>query len=148
MVFPGNPTRDFPNLTSGNSRERSLESQDYNCIAWAASDTAKPWWPDDDGYWPEGANIPREVTLPAFIAAFQSIGYVVCDSGDLEMGVEKIAIYTSATGPTHAARQLSTGKWTSKLGLDVDIEHDSVSDVAGGLYGTVACFLKRKRSVA
>ena len=45
------------------------------------------------------------MTLDAFIQAFQSIGYEVCASDNLESGFQKIAIYADSTGkPTHAAR--------------------------------------------
>jgi len=69
-----------------------------------------------------------------------------CESGDLEQGFEKLVIY-AGTGmvPTHMARQLSSGTWTSKLGRDVDIEHDTPLEVEGALYGSVVKFLKRPR---
>ena len=146
MTFPGNLTRDFPNLTSSNSRKTSDATWDYNCIAWAAGDTSQPWWPDagGDGYWPEG--VPREETVDAFIAAYQSIGYTSCANGDCEDGVEKIAIYANANGrPTHAARQLPNGKWTSKLGQLQDIEHESLTDLADSDYGIAIRFLERPR---
>jgi len=38
---------------------------------------------------------------------------------------------------------LPSGKWTSKLGRLEDIEHDTPDDVAGGVYGEVAGFMKR-----
>jgi hypothetical protein len=38
---------------------------------------------------------------------------------------------------------LPNGKWTSKLGRDVDIEHDTADDVAGGVYGEVVQIMKR-----
>jgi hypothetical protein len=44
---------------------------------------------------------------------------------------------------THAARQLPDGTWTSKLGKDVDIEHDYPDDVAGGVYGEVVVLMQR-----
>jgi hypothetical protein len=44
---------------------------------------------------------------------------------------------------THAARQLPSGKWTSKLGKGEDIEHDSPYDVGGGVYGEVMQVMKR-----
>ena len=44
---------------------------------------------------------------------------------------------------THAARQLLSGKWTSKLGKSVDIEHDTTDVVARGLYGEVVQIMKR-----
>ena len=45
---------------------------------------------------------------------------------------------------THAARQLPNGKWTSKLGRDIDIEHDSVDDIAGSVYGEVLRLMRRQ----
>jgi len=71
-------------------------------------------------------------------------GYADCDLEDgLESGYEKVALYGSGMFYTHAARQLSTGKWTSKLGREVDIEHDSADDVAGGVYGEVVQIMRR-----
>jgi hypothetical protein len=44
--------------------------------------------------------------------------------------------------PTHAAQQLSNGKWTSKLGRWQDIEHE-LDGLVGEMYGTVKQILKR-----
>jgi hypothetical protein len=70
----------------------SRETWDYNCIAFAASDEEKWWWPDahGKGYWPPG--IAREETVPAFIAAYGTLGYEECDNGDIEQECEKVAI--------------------------------------------------------
>lgn len=58
------------------------------------------------------------MTLQSFVLAFEHLGYRVCTSGMLEEGVEKIALYAASDGePTHAARQLANGGWTSKLGM-------------------------------
>lgn len=46
--------------------------------------------------------------------------------------------------PTHAARQLPDGTWTSKLGKDVDISHDSLDGLSGDRYGTPALILRRR----
>lgn len=63
-----------------------------------------------------------------------------------EEGFEKIAIYIDSHGkPTHAARQLSSGKWTSKLGQLEDIEHSNLDDVTGLHYGSVGAILKRQK---
>ncbi len=69
--------------------------------------------------------MPLEETLSAYIQAYQTLGYEPCDSTDLEDGYEKIVLYINEEGiPTHAAKQLSTGKWSSKLGDLEDIEHE------------------------
>lgn len=94
----------------------------YNCIAWAGSDPSRWWWPIA-GYWPRG--IKRELTLKAFEEAYRSIGFEVCHSEYYEEGFEKIAVYADEDKrPQHAARQLRSGRWTSKLGQGPDVEHD------------------------
>jgi hypothetical protein len=74
----------------------------------------------------------RAATLETFQAAFATLGYAVCGSEDLAPGTEKIALFTDSAGvPTHAARQLANGRWTSKIGKLEDIEHD-LHDLEGG----------------
>src|SRR5689334_1255555 len=109
----------FPNLQQEGYTQISPRSWVYNCIAWAAGRQDDWWWPDAGNvfFWPSGA--PRAVTLDAFYQTFQLLGYQRCDNGDLEAGFEKIAFYESAGLPTHGARQLPDGTWTSKLGKNV-----------------------------
>lgn len=141
--------RVFPRLTPSDYRLASPVDGTYNCIAYAANDLENWWWPTPKPiggyYWPP--NAPREVTLRAFKIAFEGLGYSECIHGRLEKGVEKVAIYVAATGePTHAARQLPTGAWVSKLGPNVDIEHshpDAVGGDDGHGYGQVAIYLAR-----
>jgi hypothetical protein len=75
--------------------------------------------------------------------AFRTLGYEPCEDDQLEPGFEKVALYGDIFFYSHAARQLPDGKWTSKLGKDQDIEHDTPLDVAGGLYGEVVQIMKR-----
>jgi hypothetical protein len=107
----------FPNLQGSLYQITSPENHAYNCIAWAVGDTLMWWWPDPDvtdAYWPP--HILRNETLPAFIELFGDLGYVPCGDAEHEVGFERIAIFAAADGiPTHAARQLSTGQWSSKL---------------------------------
>lgn len=135
----------FPNLRKNNYRITSPESYKYNCIAWAAKDTSACWWPDsfNQYYWPPGIN--RIETLQAFIRVFEQLSYNVCDSGKFEEGFEKIAIYVKEEKPTHAARQINAKYWTSKLGLNLDIEHE-IEGVSNSEYGSIAVFMKRPRS--
>ncbi len=86
-----------------------------------------------------------EETIDAFLAAFATLGYSPGASLNLDAGTEKIALYSDGETPTHAARQLSSGMWTSKLGPSVNIEHTTPDVVAGGLYGEVVAILGRKR---
>ena len=61
----------------------------------------------------------------------------------MEPGFEKIALFaTDQAVPLHAARQLASGRWTSKLGEREDIEH-ALRDLEGEIYGTVVLIMKR-----
>ncbi len=136
----------FPGLSGTGYVVTSPEDVRYNCAAWAADETDRWWWPDEDSYWPEGST--REESVAAFVAAYATSGFVLCDGPDLEEGYEKIAIYASADGiPTHVAKQLPSGLWSSKLGQLQDIQH-RLEDLAGSAYGNCACFLRRERSIA
>jgi hypothetical protein len=134
----------FPHLTSTGYHVTSPATPDYNCIAWAAESTANPWWPIDMApyYWP--ADIPNPVTVQSFVDAFRVLGYEPCEDGEYETGFEKVAIYADQNGePTHMARQLNSGAWTSKLGSLEDIEHAKLSGIEEATYGHVVLFLKR-----
>jgi len=71
----------------------SPETAEYNCIAWAAGDTSRWWWPDslESSYWPD--DVQRSETLEAFVKAFETLSYTVCDAPEYEEGFEKIASY-------------------------------------------------------
>ncbi len=136
----------FPQAVEDGYDITSVQTPRYNCIAWAVNDTRRWWWPDPSpfAYWPP--NIPRENTLPRFIEAFRTLGYEPCANPGLEPDFEKIAVYADDDGsPTHAARQLETGFWTSKLGREEDIEHHTLAGVEGQQYGHVVLLLQRPR---
>lgn len=135
----------FPGLQAGDFRVASLPTPEYNCIAWAAGETEVWWEPDINNqyYWPDG--VPRNFSLDSFTKAFESIGYVICETHIYEEGLEKIAIYVdSANVPTHASRQLGQGLWTSKLGPSDDIEH-SFDGLSGLEYGSITSVMKRPK---
>lgn len=137
----------LPNLNADNHELTSMPTPRYNCIAWAASNDTRWWWPTGRYYWPP--NVTREESIEAFIRAYATVGYTRCDDGSLEPEFEKVAIYARSEAgvltPTHAARQLPTGRWTSKLGPLEDIDHANPECVCGPVYGNVAVFLKRPR---
>ncbi|MCW8138042.1 MAG: hypothetical protein KIT58_03965 [Planctomycetota bacterium] len=136
----------FPSLQGTAHAKTSEPTPRYNCIAWAADDKFNFWWPKPRalGYhWPKGA--PRVRTLDAFQKAFELRSYQLCADGAHEIGFEKIAIYADSDGlPTHAARQLPNGRWTSKLGSLDDIEHE-LRALDGALYGQPVLFMRRPR---
>ncbi|HVC95198.1 MAG TPA: hypothetical protein VND64_15995 [Pirellulales bacterium] len=133
----------FPRLKGAEWSVTSKPDDLYNCIAWAADQTTNWWWPvgSDETHWPEG--VPRVVTLEAFREVFATLGYVLCAGDELEPGFNKIAVFANDQGvPKHAARQLASGRWTSKLGKMEDIEH-ALHDLSGTEYGSVALIMKR-----
>lgn len=132
----------FPSLETDDPVVTHPANPAYNCIAWTAGVTDAMWWPvDPDAHWPPG--VPDELTVPAIIAALGTVGYVPCAHGDFEPGYEKAAVYARGGSPTHAARQLSDGRWSSKLGRDCVVSHATPVGVEGGVYGSVVAFLRR-----
>ena len=144
---PGKEFR-FPNLKRDEYTVTSPETTEYNCIAWAANDSTR-WW-EPNFYWP--TDIPSEISIESFKSLFELLGYEECVSPELEPDFEKIAIYLDDDLlPCHAARQLTNGHWTSKLGDWQDIEHQTLtalenSQLMKSPYGFVALIMRRPRS--
>lgn len=135
----------FPNLQAGFSITSPL-TPNYNCIGWAANDDAHFWWPSLTLYWPIPHNSIPSVAI--FEDAFAGLGYTLKGLDDsFDPNVEKVAIYVEpSTGlVTHMARQLATGRWTSKLGSAHDIEHLTVHCLNGVEYGVYSHCLGRTR---
>lgn len=134
----------FPNLEDDGGEVTAPPDYRYNCIAWAVGVTDDVWWPTGPrNFWP--ADVLMELTIDAFVAALETMGYSPAADGVLEPGVEKAALYTIGSVPTHAARQLPDGRWSSKLGGDCLISHNTPAGVEGAVYGTVALYLRRPR---
>jgi hypothetical protein len=117
----------------------------YNCIALTVDDTSRRYWPATEGYyWPQ--DIRNDESADAFIEFYGLYGYHVCEDSGLETGFEKIAIYIHDGDITHAARQLSSGHWMSKLGRSFeDIEHYTLEGIESPSYGRATVFLRRPR---
>jgi len=99
--------------------------------------------------WPRGA--PLQETVSAFQKAFELQGFRPCETGALEVGLEKIVLYCKPPNePTHAAKQITdgphAGQWLSKLGEDVDIRHETPEALESPLYGKVSAYFSRARS--
>ena len=63
----------FPNLREEPHRLTSPDSPKYNCIAWAAGDDSRWWWPGFGAYWPvEGAYLAN---LSTFREGFATLGF-------------------------------------------------------------------------
>jgi hypothetical protein len=137
----------FPHLRADNSAQTSIETRNYNCIAWAAGEDHRWWAPNDPNWqwWPWSPTGPDDLKKKALIKAYRAVGFEVCKNGDLDACYDKIALYGIGTEWKHAARLCYDGKWTSKLGENVDISHDTVDAVSGPEYGTCYCYMRRPK---
>ena len=132
---------DFPNLRSAEWQDTSKPASNNNCIAYAANDKNRYWDTAKGYYWPPGAI--REYSMEGWTDAFRVLNYQRCETADLEVGFEKVAIYKKQGKPSHVARQLDNGYWTSKLGPDEDINHSTLAALEGEFYGEVDTIMKR-----
>ncbi|SRR6266498_3617854 len=123
----------------------------YNCIAYAAKDDTRPWWPMPHWmssryyYWPP--HLPRQVvaTKDNFLRAFDWLGYELCKTGKRERGFEKVVLYVDANdAPKHMARELGDGVWYSKLGDEQDIRHHTFDAVENQIYGVAQYFMRKR----
>lgn len=141
------PPAEFPNLQREGYTPTSSATPRYNCIAWAAGDNKRWWWPSFSYYWPPGAT--RANSIEAFIEAFATLGYSKCDDNErfkplYEPHFERVAIYVVRGVPSHAARQIDDKAWTSKIGNNIDISH-TLRGLEGPQYGMVSAILRRPR---
>lgn len=134
----------FPKIAGTDWYITSRPDTLYNCIAWAADDPYQWWWPAGPYFWPDG--VERERTLVAYMNAFETLGYTKCDEDKIDVqSVERVALFTKDGNPTHACRQLESGRWTSKMGAGVDIDHPTPEALEGDIYGKVTLLMCRDR---
>ena len=130
----------FPRLSQDGYEVTSSPTEEYNCIAYAVHDDGR-WWSHFPGYYWPGTRTPDVSSL---LSVMESEGYESCDSPNLEEGFEKVAVFGKSGHWTHAARLKADGKWTSKLGTEEDIEHNTLESMEGDLYGLVIQILRKK----
>jgi len=145
MASPQELEAVFPLLAGTNYSEESAPSDIYNCIAFAIGDLNNWWWPRKGYgmYWPPGFALSDSVDV--LVKIFEDHGYSACDTPEHEDGFEKVSIYSRDDRFKHAARQVASGRWASKLGEEQDIEHDSISHIESVAYGQATHFLRRRR---
>ena len=148
MISPELAVR-HPNLISDGGKKTSEKDPAYNCIAWAAKRDTEWWWQPGGGtgiYWPQ--NVPDDFSFECFVQLFESLGYERCEDLSFELLFEKVAIYAHSDGEfSHVAKELNSGFWTSKLGPDEDIQHNSPRGLEDQSYGAVKQVLKRQCGV-
>ena len=88
----------------------------------AFEDHQRIWWPNlKRAFWPQ--NCAGKTTLDAFETWFAADGWVSTTDRYVEQNFKKVALFCKNGHPTHAARQLGNGNWTSKLGVSIDLWH-------------------------
>lgn len=140
--------REFPNSLEGeNYKITSPHDTLYNCFAWALGIDNRYIWPDPYGNaaWPNDPDLPRSDTLEVIVKFFQKINFEVTSDRQRHANFHRIAIYCNGNSPTHLARQLPDGKWTSKLGESIDISH-TLEALEDGSYGKVKVIMARHSS--
>jgi hypothetical protein len=146
----------FDDLTRTLYRVVQPHTNRYNCIAYAAGDETRWWWPDPYGeyYWPPEA--VREQTVDAFEGMFRLFEYSDLVHPESCFLTERVAIYYDRVGsppdtwaemPTHGARQMMNRRWRSKLGQWHMIEHSTLECLNGRFpaYGEPIKILARPR---
>ena len=134
----------FPGLAATGYQVTSEATETYNCIAYAAGDDSR-WWDYWSGsYWPNAQPSPL---IDDLVEVFLSLGFERCVNAEEEIGFQKVALYAKGLMWKHAAKQLPGGAWSSKLGPDEDIQHESPEALAGELYGVVHCIMRRQNDV-
>ena len=132
----------FPNLAAEGYEITSDPTDDYNCIAYAVGDTTACWSHIPGYRWPNASRTP---SVDSLVELFKGLGFEICDDAHEEPGCEKVALYEKDGHWTHAAVQLPSGDWSSKLGPAEDIKHNSPESLCGESYGNVHCIMQRQR---
>ena len=134
--------RDFPKLVDEEFEIICPASDRYNCVAYAAGDTGQPWSDEPEDYWPP--QVARNPSIAGLENLFRWLGFKKCNGPKLEASYQKVALYASQGLWTHAALQMPNGRWRSKLGIGVLIEHRTPLSVTGDLYGNVYLCMRKK----
>ena len=123
-------TRDIydrlPQLEGSAHLVTSQPTDKYNCVGWVNRELEGYYAPGIR--WPHGIPAPRrgEQDVQAYIALFESWGFVTCETPDLEDSFLKIAIYAKDGFFHHVAKQLPSGAWSSKIGEAHDVRHEQL----------------------
>jgi hypothetical protein len=123
--------------------------QTYNCFGFALG--YLQWWEppvfidgvcaNPETVWPSNS---ESIDIDAYIAAARTEGFVESPDAAWEQGFETIMLYFTEKNREfqHAARLVSPGIWTSKMGSGSDIMH-SIDGVDSIRFGTGRVYMKR-----
>ena len=125
--------------------QKSRETPAYNCVAFAFEIDDRWWWPDKmlTCYWP--SEVDREETVDAFLAAFETLGFVPTRQTQYSPMSPRIALFCKDGRPVHVCREVGADRWVSKLGRAEDVEHDLGGLPAECGYGSLHTILAKER---
>jgi hypothetical protein len=116
-------------------------------MAWAVGENHRRWDFGKNDFWPK--SVPKRLGIAYLVNAYQTIGFVVCTEADgrhPEVGFDKIVLYiNNQSEGSHAAKLLQSGMWSSKLGDEEDIDHQTPEGLSGSRYGRPYLYMKRPR---
>ena len=141
----------FPRLAD-EPHEITSEPAKYNCVAWVEGLTDRYIDPEMD--WPAGVPKPpadQDDDLDYYVAFFRYHGYEICADASLEAGYTKIALFADNGWFAHVAKQMPSGKWTSKAGFLHDLSHDrleALQDCGLARNARPERFMRRLRTTA
>jgi hypothetical protein len=116
----------------------------YNCVAWVLDRTDRWWQPGGGPYYFWPAAVPPDSSIQTYVDMFASQGFEFCATGHHEAGYAKIVLYVNDNNQfLHVAKQLPSGKWSSKCGGESDITHSSPELLEGNTYGQVWKYMRR-----
>lgn len=118
----------LPLLRESTHQVTSPATDSYNCVAWVERDLDR-WW-EPGFYWP-APEPTDEADLDAYVELFSRVGFELCAAPLAEEGFLKIAIYAADGAFHHVAKQLPSGRWSSKAGRLHDFRHDRLDAVEG-----------------
>ncbi len=158
-LVPDSLIRKFPKFLADGAKKTREATRQYNCKAWSAERDINQWWEPEKlepwFFWPVDSE-PNDYSFENIVHIFKNRGYTKPSDDSFEIFHKKVAIYaiyglieSDKWWFTHVCDQLNSGKWTSKLGPDEDIEHGSISSLAGFVedeYGEIKLILKRRCS--
>ena len=130
----------YPRLAKEGYTITSEPDDEYNCIAYAAGDRTT-WWSHENGYhWPNASRTPD---ISSLVEVFEGLGFEQCINASYEHGFDKVALYQKNGEWKHASVQMEDGAWSSKLGPDEDIRHETSESISGDSYGVIHCIMRR-----
>lgn len=86
-------------------------------------------WYEPEFFWPPGVSEPSpdaDADLDCYLELFRTWGFENCNSLGPEDGYLKIAIFATDQEFNHVAKQLPSGRWSSKGGVLHDFRHGTL----------------------